>query len=125
VECFNWMFGAEPLDLNQAGITIPDVTALNDGIVAVIRTGAAGKKIAPGNEVAALISGVVTRASAKTKGFESGWTAMGDPHSVTDNHDKAGVCEAVNALYGEILALPKDDAVAVSRILFGQERPAQ
>ena len=125
VDCFNWMFGAEPLDLDKAGITIADVTALNDGIIAVIRSGAAGQPAPQRKETAALISEVVARASAKTKGFESGWAAMGNPHSVTSDHDKAGVCKAVKALYDEILALPMDDAVAVSRVLFGKEAPNQ
>lgn len=125
VDCFNWMFGADPLDLQKAGITIADVTALNDGIVAVIRSGADGTPVPPRKETAALISEVAARAAAKTKGYESGWAAMSDPHSATDDHVKAGVCKAVKALYGEILALPMDDAVAVSRVLFGKESPGQ
>jgi hypothetical protein len=123
VSCFDWMFGAEPLDLDKAGITVADVNALNDGIVAVIRTGAAAKPVPPGANVGALIQEVTTRAATKTKGYESGWTAMADPHAVTNDHDKAGVCKAVKALYGEILALPMDDAVAVSRMLFAKESP--
>ena len=69
----------------------------------------------------ALVSQVATRAFVAAKGYESGWALLGNPHAAANDHDKAGICTDVKALYGEILALPKDQAIAVTRVLFASD----
>ena len=125
VKCFNWMFGGEPLDIEQSGITVDDVKAINDAMVAVIRTGAKGSPVPADKDTAALVSQVATRAFVAAKGYESGWPLLGNPHAASNDHDKAGICTDVKALYSEILALPKDQAVAVTRVLFASDTPSR
>ena len=121
VQCFNWMFGGVPLDIEQSGITVDDVKSINEAMVEVIRTGAKGSPVPAGKGTAALVSQVATRAFVAAKGYESGWALLGNPHAAANDHDKAGICTDVKALYGEILALPKDQAVAVTRVLFASD----
>ncbi len=123
VKCFNWMFGGEPLDIVQSGITVQDVRSISDSMIAVIRSGAAGKPVVPGDDTVQLVSEVARRAQEATKGYESGWALLGNPHAAANDHDKAGICKDVKALYAEILALPKDQAVAVTRVLFAGKTP--
>ncbi|HKJ73386.1 MAG TPA: hypothetical protein VKA19_04660 [Alphaproteobacteria bacterium] len=124
IGCFDWMFGDKPLDIQKSGITIDDVKAVDAAMIAVIRTGAEGKPQPPAKNIDDLVSQVATRAYAAAKSYEAGWAFLSNPGKVTTDHEKASVCKDVDALYGEILALPKDNAVAVTRVLFASSKPA-
>ncbi len=126
IGCFDWMFGAKPLNLAEAGISVDDIKAVNAAMVAVIRTGSKGRPAPPPSDgVDDLVSQVATRAYATAKGSEAGWAYLSNPTKASTDHEKASVCKDVDALYGEILALPKDDAIAVARVLFTSSKPPE
>jgi hypothetical protein len=125
VQCYDSMFGAKPLNVASSGVTVADVKAVNDAIIAVIRTGAAETAQPAPKAPDALVSQVATRAYAAAKGYESGWALLSDPQKAGNDHDKAAVCKDVSALYGEILSLPKGQAIAVARVLFSTKKAPQ
>jgi hypothetical protein len=125
VACYEAMFGKKPLNVATSGITVDDVKAVNNAIIAVIRTGSSGTAHPKTRAADALVSQVATRAYAAAKGYESGWPLLSDPHKAGNDHDKAAVCKDVSALYGEILALPKEQAIAVARVLFSTDKAPQ
>jgi hypothetical protein len=123
--CYDWMFGGEPLDLSPTGITIEDVKAVNDAMAAVISTGARKTATSLAKASDTLVSQVATRAYASAKGYEAGWALLSNPHKPGDDRSKVAACKDVAALYGEILALPKPDAIAVTRVLFTTNKTPQ